>query len=192
MKKQLGPLPLLFPMPALLVGTANKDGTANAMTAAWSSVCCHRPPCVGVAIRHNRLTFSNLQNKKAFTLNIPKSVQAAEVDYLGMISGEDQPNKLDVVGFEATAGTTVDAPNIAACPVNIECKLVDRMALGSHSWFVGEVTQVHVDETFITPGGQINVNALDPLIYATSSSQYHAIGDAIANAYSVGKSFIKN
>ena len=96
MKRKLGPKTMIFPMPALLVGTYSEDGAPNAMTAAWASVCCHRPPCVSVAVRHNRATFANLQKKKAFSLNVPKSSQATAVDYLGMVSGNDEPKKLEV------------------------------------------------------------------------------------------------
>ena len=60
MKKQLDPQPLLFPMPALLVGTYGENRTPDAMTAAWAGVCCSKPVCMGVAIRDTRLTYANL------------------------------------------------------------------------------------------------------------------------------------
>ncbi len=192
MKKKLGPSPIIFPMPALLVGTYSDDGTPNAMTAAWAAACCHRPPCVGVAVRHNRMTFANLQKQKSFTLNIPRSSQAAQVDYLGMVSGSDEPNKLEVVKFEAEKGEVINAPLITNCPINLECKLVDRLALGSHSWFAGEIVQVHVDEALVQDNGKINVKALDPLIYTTSTTEYHSLGKVIATAYNVGKQLMKD
>lgn len=191
MKKQIGPKAMILPMPALLVGTYSEDGTPSAMTAAWTGVCCHRPPCVGVAVRHNRFTFGNLQRKKAFTLNIPSTKHATQVDYLGMISGEDEPNKLEIAQFHGQKGLKVDAPLIAECAVNLECVLVDRLALGSHSWFVGEVKEVHVDEEILQSSGALDVVALDPLVYETSSSQYYSFGSVIGQAFSIGKSIKK-
>jgi flavin reductase (DIM6/NTAB) family NADH-FMN oxidoreductase RutF len=179
-------------MPALLVGTYCEDGTPNAMTAAWAAACCHRPPCVGVAVRHNRLTFANLQKQKVFTINVPRSTQAAQVDYLGMVSGMDKPNKLEVAGFEVEKGQKVNAPIITGCPVNLECKLVDRLALGSHSWFAGEIVEVHVDEQFVKENNRIDVTALDPLIYATTASEYHTLGKTVATAYSAGRQLMKD
>lgn len=192
MKKQLGPKTIIFPMPALVVGTYSEDGTPNAMTAAWSNVCCHRPPCVSVAVRHNRATFANLQKKKAFTLNVPRTSQATVVDYLGMVSGNDEPKKLEIAGLDTVKGEKVDAPIITACPVNLECSLVDRMAIGSHSLFVGEIMEVNVDEEFVQKSGSLDVPAIDPLIYITSTSQYYALGQAVGHAYNIGKSIKKS
>ncbi len=192
MKKQLGPKPMIMPMPALLVGTYAEDGTPNAMTAAWTAVCCQKPICVGVAVRHNRFTFNNIEKKKAFTLNIPRATQAAEVDYLGMVSGTNEPNKVDKAGFDTTKGQKVDAPIITPCPINLECALKDKMVLGSHTWFAGEVLEVHVDEELVHENGEVNVSSLDPLIYITSASKYHALGDQVGQAYSVGNKFKKD
>lgn len=191
MKKQLGPKPMILPMPALLVGTYGEDGTPNAMTAAWTAVCCHKPLCVGVAIRHNRLTYVNLQKKKAFTLNVAKASQARSVDYLGTVSGADQPNKIAIAGLQTEKGLKVDAPIISSCPVNLECALVDRMALGSHSWFVGEVMETHVDEAAMLETGALDIAALDPLVFIPTLSQYHALGDKVADAFKIGKTLKK-
>jgi flavin reductase (DIM6/NTAB) family NADH-FMN oxidoreductase RutF len=191
MKKQLGPKPMILPMPALLVGTYGEDGTPNAMTAAWTAVCCHKPLCVGVAIRHNRLTYANLQKKKAFTLNVPNTSQATSVDYLGTVSGADQPDKISIANLETEKGMKVDAPLITSCPANLECILVDRMVLGSHSWFVGEVMETHVDEAAISTTGGLDIIALDPLVFIPTISQYHALGGKVADAFKIGKTLKK-
>ncbi len=191
MKKQLGGQSLIFPMPALLVGTHNEDGTANAMTAAWAAVCCHKPVCVGVAVRDNRHTFTNITRTKAFTLNVPNTSQVTEVDYLGIVSGAKEPDKLAIAGIEATKGSVVDAPVLVSCPVNLECKLVDQVKIGTHTWFVGEVLESHVDESLVTENGIVDVDALDPLIYATSKGEYRSIGKPVGKAYSVGKKIKK-
>jgi len=49
-----------------------------------------------------------------------------------------------------------------------------------------------VDEQFVTEDNKIEVSALDPLIYATTVSQYHALGKTIATAYSVGRQLMKD
>ena len=36
MRKNLGPKTYLYPMPVLIIGTYNEDGTPNAMNAAWA------------------------------------------------------------------------------------------------------------------------------------------------------------
>ncbi len=187
MKKQLGPQALVFPMPALLVGTFAEDGTPGAMTAAWAGVCCQKPVCVGVAVRHNRLTFTNIERKKAFTLNTPRTSQVVEVDYLGIVSGAKEPGKLAIAGIETKAGERVDAPILVDCPVNLECRLVESVALGTHTWFVGEVLEAHVDEALLLENGVIDIEAFDPLVYVTSVSEYRGLGKPVGKAFSIGK-----
>jgi len=185
MKKKLGPKTFLFPMPALLVGTYNDDGTANAMTAAWTGICCFEPPCAGVAVRKPRLTYANIEKRKAFTLNVPSTSQASAVDYVGMVSGKTEPKKLDIAKLKVEKASKIDAPLIVSCPLNLECRLVSTTVLGSHAWFAGEILEVHVDEHCLK-GNDIDIFKLDPLIYITSVSKYHAIGKEVAQAYKIG------
>jgi flavin reductase (DIM6/NTAB) family NADH-FMN oxidoreductase RutF len=192
MKKKIGPKALIMPMPALLVGTYSGNDIPNAMTAAWTAVCCHKPLAVGVAIRHNRLTFQNLQKKKAFTLNVPSIGMATEVDYVGTVSGEHEPKKLEIADLRTEKSATVDAPIITACPINIECELMDRMVLGSHSWFVGEVKEVQVDESCLLDNGQLILSKINPLIYIPSSSQYYSVGDIVGQAFNMGKKLTRH
>jgi len=187
MKIKLGPSPIVFPMPAVLVGTYDGGGTPNAMTAAWAAACCHQPPCVGVAIRHNRLTFANIEVRKAFTICVPGTALAKQVDYLGIVSGKREPDKLAKLGLETSPCPTVEAPMIDACPVVTECRLHSQLEVGSHTWFVGEVVDVHVAEQLVGEDGQIDIDALDPLSYATSAGEYRALGGPLGAAYAIGK-----
>jgi len=187
MKKKLGAKPLILPMPALLVGTYSDDGTPNAMTAAWAAVCCHRPFCVGVAVRQSRKTFANVEFKKAFTLNVPNTSLARAVDYLGIVSGAQEPGKLEIAKLETVAASKVDAPIITQCPVNMECQLIQTLPLGSHSWFVGQVAEVQVSEEVMDSDGVIDTKSLDPLIYITTDSKYYTVGESVGQAFSMGK-----
>ncbi len=187
MKKRLGPSPTIFPMPAVLVGTYNDDGTANAMTAAWAAACCHSPPCLGVAVRNTRLTFANIQRQKAFTINVPRTTLAVEVDYLGIVSGARRPDKLKHLDMDTTSGALVDAPLIDVCPVNVECRLFKSLELGTHTWFVGEVMEIHANGELVREDGKIDVPSLDPLAYSTSVGEYWSMGESIGGAYDIGK-----
>jgi len=178
---------MVFPLPAVLIATYGDDGTPNAMTAAWAASCCHDPPCVGVAIRENRLTYANIIARGAFTLCVPPTSLAQKVDYLGIVSGKREPDKLARLGLETARCPTVDAPLLLDCPVNVECRLHAQLAIGTHTWFVGEVLDVHADEACLDDKGAIDVAALDPLAYATSSRQYHALGAPVGRAFHLGK-----
>jgi flavin reductase (DIM6/NTAB) family NADH-FMN oxidoreductase RutF len=68
MKKSIGSKTIIFPTPALVVGTYDKNGKANAMTAAWAGICCSNPPRVAVSLLRSRYTYENIIEQKAFTI----------------------------------------------------------------------------------------------------------------------------
>lgn len=39
MKKDLGPMPAVFPMPVLVVAAYDAKGTVQALNAAWGQIC---------------------------------------------------------------------------------------------------------------------------------------------------------
>lgn len=187
MKKQIGKKQLIYPLPAVLVATFNEDHSPNAMTAAWCSTCCNEPPSVGVAIHKKRLTYENIQRSGAFSINIPAASQATEVDFIGIVSGKRQHNKLEVARLSTSSATHVDAPLIDSCPICIECKLTKSLPIGSHTWFVGEVMETHVDERAVGDDGALDVDVIDPLVYCTTVKQYRRLGDVVARAFDEGK-----
>jgi len=187
MKKLLGPSPMLLPMPAVLVGTYNDDGSPNAMTAAWVAACSHDPPCLGVAVRTNRLTFRNIEERGAFTVNVPGADLAVEVDYLGLVSGRKVPDKLARAGLETRPGSAVDAPIVDRCRLAVECRLRSRLDVGSHTWFVGEVAEVQADAAVLREDGKVDVARLDPMAYLTSEIRYRRIGEELGPAFEIGK-----
>jgi flavin reductase (DIM6/NTAB) family NADH-FMN oxidoreductase RutF len=178
---------MLLPMPAVLVGTYNGNGTPNAMTAAWVAACSHNPPCLGVAVRSSRLTFLNIGGRGAFTINVPGAGMAEQVDYLGLVSGKKVPDKLARAGLTTRRATLVDAPVIEGCRLAVECRLHSKLPLGSHTWFVGEVLEVQADEALVREDGTLDVTALDPLAYVTSEARYRRVGEDLGPAYEIGK-----
>ena len=51
MKRSLGAKTLIHPTPTWIVGSYDKQGKPNGMTAAWGGICCSDPPCVAVSLR---------------------------------------------------------------------------------------------------------------------------------------------
>ncbi len=186
-KKKLKPSNMILPLPTLLVGTYNEDKSPNAMAAAWTAPCSQKPVCVGFAVRHSRKTWQNVQRTGAFTLNVPKASQAASVDFLGIVSGYDEPGKVARAGFEVAQAEEVDAPVIIDCPVVLECAVKKIVDLGSHLWVVGEVRCVLVDEDLMSEDGKLDAQACDPIVYETTNHNYHRLGPAVARAFSEGK-----
>ena len=183
-KIALGPTPLIYPMPAVLVAS-DVDATPNAMTAAWVGIANSTPPMLSLGIRPERHTMRGIDQNKVFSINIPSVAQAREVDYCGIASGA-KVDKIAACGFEIFRGET-GAPLIGQCPVNLECRMLHRLDLGCHLLVVGEIIQVHVSEE-CTTDGKPDPAKIDPLIYVTGTGKtYAGLGETVAKAFSAGR-----
>jgi flavin reductase (DIM6/NTAB) family NADH-FMN oxidoreductase RutF len=107
MKKAIGPQTLLYPMPAVLVGS-QVDGKPNFMTAAWCGIAASEPPAISVAVRPARYTFKGISANNTFSINIPSTDLAAKVDYCGIYSGH-KIDKSEI--FNVTYGQLNTAPS---------------------------------------------------------------------------------
>jgi len=180
----MGPQTLIYPMPSLLVG-ANIDDKPNFMTVAWGGIANGEPPMISVAIRHNRYTHQGISQNLTFSVNVPSTDFVREVDYCGLVSGA-KTSKAKVCQFKVFYGKLNNAPLIEQCPINLECKVVHILDLGSHSLIVGRIEETHISDNCLT-NGKPDVNKIKPIIYIGDSvSQYLALGQVIAKAYSIG------
>src|SRR5665811_686839 len=87
MKKSLGAKTIALPVPAWAIGTYDAEGKPNVMTAAWTGICCSRPPCMTVSLREATSSHGNIVARRAFTISIPSEGQVREIDYIGVVSG---------------------------------------------------------------------------------------------------------
>jgi len=181
----MGPQTLIYPMPALLVG-ANVDDKPNFMAVAWGGIANSEPPMISVAIRHQRYTLRGIRQNLTFSVNVPSIDMVRETDYCGLTSGS-KVNKVEVCQFKVFYGKLDNAPLIEQCPINLECKVVHILDLGSHSLIVGRIEETHISESCLTDGKQ-DINKIKPFAYIPAPArQYQALGEIIAKAYSIGK-----
>ncbi len=185
MKKiTLGPQTLLYPMPAFLIG-ANVGGKPNFMTAAWSGIAASTPPTVTVALQHHRYTLKGIRETGVFSLNVPHAGQAKETDYCGIVSGSKE-DKVSACGFSVFYGKLEQAPLIQQCPVNLECKVVHLLNLGSHTLVIGQIEEVHVSQECMSNGAPDPVK-VNPLMFIVGAEKsYFELGKPVAPAFKVG------
>ncbi len=186
MKRSLGARTLLYTHPVVVIGTYDRNGKPNAMTASWAGICCSSPPCVAVSLQRPRYTYGNIMEKKAFTVNIPSEDHVVEADFFGMVSGKDT-DKFAVSGLTPVKGTTVNAPFVDEFPVVLECRLLHRFELGVHTQFVGEILDVKVDEDALGPDGRPDMARVRPFIYDSVKQEYYGIGKLLGRAFSIGR-----
>lgn len=183
-KVALGPQTLLYPLPAFLIGS-NVDGKPNFMTAAWSGIANSNPPMVSVALQHHRHTLKGIKDCGTFSINVPSADLVKETDYCGIVSGTKE-DKTTQCKFQVFYGKLKDAPLIQQCPLNLECKVVHILNLGSHAFIIGQIEEVHASEACLTDGLP-DVQKIDPIVFCPGSRKtYHGLGKELAAAFSVG------
>ena len=174
----------MYPRPTLLVG-ANVDGKANFLAVGGGGVANAEPPMIGVPIRHQRYTLKGIQQNLTFSINTPSIDLVRETDYCGIASGA-KVDKVKVCQFKVFYGNLKTAPMIEQCPLNLECKVVQILNLGSHSFVIGQVEGTYVTESCLTDG-KPDVNQIKPIIFNLESAEYIAFGEVIAKAFSIGQ-----
>lgn len=186
MKESLGPKAIIYPTPVLVVGTYDKEGKPNAMTAAWGGICCSRPPCVAVSLRKATYTYWNIVERKAFTINIPSEAHLRVADYFGMASGKTE-DKFATAGLQPVKSTLVDAPYIDEFLFILECQLLHTLEIGLHTLFVGEILDVKADTSVLDDRGTPDIEKVKAVLYVPESRKYYGTGEFLGDAYSVGK-----
>lgn len=190
MKQSLGAKTILYPTPVLVVGSYDANGRANLVTAAWGGIVCSKPPCVGVSLRPERASYTNIIDRRAFTVNIPSEAHAAAADFFGIVSGRTRDKFADS-GLTAVRSAIVDAPYVAEFPLVLECEVVGTYDLGAHTQFVGEIKDVKVDEAYLGEDGRIDAKLLKPLIFAPEDGGYYGLGEFVGKAFSIGQELVK-
>jgi len=183
-KTQIGPTTLVYPMPTTLVG-ADVDGKPNFLAIAWCGIACSQPPMLSVALQPRRYTLRGIKQNMAFSVNVPSVDLVKEADYCGIRSG-DKVDKVGVCDFKVFYGNVEGAPLIEQCPVNLACRVVQMLELGSHWLIVGRIEETHVSDDCLTDG-RPDVDKVRPFIFIPGPpAHYQAFGDVIARAFSVG------
>lgn len=186
MKKSVGAKTVLYPTPVLVVGTYDKEGKANVMTAAWGGICCSQPPCVMVSLREATYTYGNMVERQAFTISIAPESYVKEVDYFGLASGKNE-DKFASTGLTPVKGDLVDAPYVKEFPVILECKVIHTHKIGLHTQFIGEILDVKMDEDVLDDKGRGSIERIRPMLWAPDSRGYYGIGRYLGKAFSIGR-----
>lgn len=182
MRKNFGSKAYLYPMPVLIIGSYNEDGSANAMNAAWGGIADANR--IGICVDAGHRTMKNILARKAFTVSIAVESQVTAADYVGIVSGNNVPDKIKKTGWQVLASEFVDAPLFKELPMALECRLLsyDRET----ELLLGEIVNVCADEAVLTDG-RIDPAKLRPISYDPANHAYLLIGQKVGAAFHDGK-----
>lgn len=184
-KQEWKPGNMLYPLPAVMVSVADKDGNNNIITVAWTGTVCTNPPMLSISVRPERYSYHMIKETDEFVVNLTTESLAYATDYCGVRSGREV-DKFKEMKLTPEAATQVKAPLIKESPVNIECKVKEVLELGSHHMFLAEVVAVHVDESYLNEKNKFELSKSKPIVY--SHGEYYGIGKLLGTfGYSVRK-----
>ena len=182
MRKNFGAKPMCYPMPVFIIGTYNEDGTPNAMNAAWGGVAEEAQLTICVDAEHK--TAGNVLARKAFTVSMGTAKTVDACDYVGIVSGNKEPDKFAKAGFHATKSQFVDAPLIDELPMALECKLISYNPESCR--LVGEIVNVSADESVLGENGKVDAQMLQPITYDPMNHHYLVLGEKVGQAFHDG------
>ena len=182
MRKNFGAKAICYPMPVFIIGTYNADGTPNAMNAAWGGISEETEITICVDSGHK--TAENLVTRKAFTVSMATANHVAACDYVGLVSGNKEPDKFAKVGFHATKSEYVDAPLIDELPMALECEVISYDPETCR--LVGRIVNVSADESVLGENGKVDVGKLCPITFDTMNNQYLVLGETVGQAFHDG------
>ena len=183
MRKNFGAKAMCYPMPVYIIGTYNEDGTPNAMNAAWGGISEETEITICVDSEHK--TAQNILSRKAFTVSMATADHIAACDYVGIVSGNKEPDKFAKAGFHATKSEFVDAPLIDELPMALECKVISYDPETCR--LVGQIINVSADESVLGDNGKVDTAKLQPITYDPVNHDYLVLGAKVGNAFEDGK-----
>lgn len=185
MRKNFGAKTWLYPMPVLIIGTYDENGTPDAMNAAWGGI--YETNQVMICLADDHKTTENIKRNNAFTVSFATSNTVVACDYVGIVSGNDVPDKFAKAGFHAIKSEFVNAPVIQELPVALECRLIK---FNEDGICVGEIINVCAEESVLDENGKPDAKKIDPIIFDGATYDYFNFGEKVGKAFSDGKELI--
>lgn len=181
MKKELNIVPGIFPMPVLMIGTYNEDGSVDVMNAAWGMAQSMNQ--LKLCLTESHKTVKNIKRTGYCTVALATKDLVVESDYLGMVSANTVANKFEKTGLHAVKSEKVNAPIIEEYPICMECKLIGFEDDGT----LVEIVNVLADDKYLNEDGSIKLNEIGIISYDPYGHGYYVIGEKIGQAFSDGK-----
>lgn len=180
MRKDFSSKPYLYPQLVMIIGTYDKDGNPNAMNAAWGGMADYNKVMVCMS---SHKTTKNIEYTNEFTISIADDKHVIESDYVGIVSQNKEPNKMEKSGFTTSKAKYVNAPIINELPLCLECKLINIV---EEDLYIAEIVNVNADESILDEKGNISLEKFVPISYDPATHGYYKVQGRVGNAFSDG------
>ena len=183
--KSFGQKPWVLPQPVLIIGTYNNDGTPNAMNAAWGGQWDSKEImiCMG-----SHATTENLNRCGEFTVAFATKDTMVASDFVGIVSGKNDPEKMQKTGWTAIKSEHVNAPVFTEFPMTLECRILRKIDETKDGYnLIAEIVNILVDEAYLAEDGKPDVEKMQLISYEPVHHGYLVMGERVGNAFADGK-----
>lgn len=181
MRKSFPANPWLYPLPVLIIGTYSEDGTPDAMNAAWGGL--YDRDKVELCLSAGHRTTKNIKARGAFTVSFADAAHVVEADYVGIVSANQEPGKLEKAGLHTTRSDLVDAPIVLEFPLALECRLLKVTEDGN---IIGQIVGISADEAILGADGKPDPAKLRAIAFDPIQNGYLVLGQRVGTAFSDG------
>ncbi len=189
MKKNLGVVPAVYPMPVLIVAAYDESGKVNAMNAAWGMICGMDK--IALFIDEDHRTTQNLLKTKAFTVALADREHMDVADFFGIATGNKMEDKFERTGYHAAKSAFVNAPVIEEFPVAMECELAEVVQTENMYAIVGKIVNVSAEEAVLSDQDKVDPAKLNALIFDQFQHGYYVSGERVGKAWNAGADLMK-
>jgi flavin reductase (DIM6/NTAB) family NADH-FMN oxidoreductase RutF len=181
MKKNIGAVNALYPVPVVIIGT-EVQGKPNYITIANVGIIDYTT--LSISIGKGQYSSQGIKEHMTLSINIPDEDMVAKTDYVGMVSGI-KTDKSKV--FQNFYGELKGAPMIKEAPVSMECEVLNIIDMPKHDVFFVTPKATYC-RSLVLSEGKINLSKVRPILFDVFNKEYRISGDAIATCWSVGTS----
>lgn len=189
MKKDLGLVQAVYPMPVLMVAAYDENEKVNVMNVAWGQICDDDK--IILFIGEGKKTWLNIKSSKAFTVSLADEKHVDAADFFGIASGNKIDDKFERTGYHAIKSDKVHAPVIEEFPVVMECELLEFLKTEYVSGIVGKIVNVKAEEKVLSENGKVDPVKLQALTFDQFQHGYYTTGKQIAKAWNAGAWLMK-
>ncbi len=189
MKKNLGVIQAVYPMPVLMIAAYDGNGKVNVMNAAWGMIC--NADRIALFIDEDHKTTQNLLASKAFTVSLADRAHMDVADFFGIASGNRISDKFERTGYTAVKSSFVNAPVIDEFPVVMECELAEVVRTESFYCIVGKIVNTAAEERVLSENGKVDPSKLEALIFDQFQHGYYVTGEKAGMAWNAGAGLMK-
>lgn len=183
--KNFKPEAWFLPQSVIVIGTYDQDGKPNAMNAAWSGQWDQKEIMISMG---SHATTENLNRCGEFTVAFATKATMVAADYVGIVSGKKNPDKIRNTGWTAVKAGNVNAPLFTDFPMTLECRITKKIDESASGYYIiAEIVNIVCSEEYLAADGKPDVEKMELITYDPIHHTYIQFGQKVGNAFSDGR-----